>query len=137
MGPLRGLLISGGSEARAHPGRIAEAPRPAATVVRNSRREDMALPCSLAVRAALRQRPLLESARARLKQRADAVRRGRMDRQAVTGFGPRAVARAARHPTSVPTTTVKAIQSVICGTRPIQNHLASAPICGKWGGPFS
>src|SRR6266540_7301140 len=60
MGPLRGLLISGGSEARAHPGRIAEAPRPAATVVRKSRREDMASPRLLAVRAALRERAFLD-----------------------------------------------------------------------------
>ena len=57
--------------------------------------------------------------------------------QAVAGFRPHPAASAARHPTTVPTTTVKAIQNVIWGSRPIQNHFAIAPICGNSGGPFS
>src|SRR6266705_1669656 len=76
MGPLRGLLISGGSAARAHAGRIAEAPSPAATVVRKSRREDMALPRFLTVRAALRERSLLDPPGMDLDREAARLHRG-------------------------------------------------------------
>ena len=40
-------------------------------------------------------------------------------------------------PTIMPTMTVKAIQSVSCGTAPIQNQVPSTPMTGKLGGPFS